>query len=293
MYALNKIELAYFLGLCIGRGCYRDSKMVICFKYKKDNLPTGSISLAGKGREYQADGIKLTEWLRNYLGTDASLTRDDKQVCLEVKIPEGSLLSQTLGESLGLEHKLESFSYKTSSIPRAIWNATIDIQKYFIRGVADSCSSPTRGDRDQNGRPRICIDIPFENWKLPIHICRLLQEKLNVPVHNILWGHPNLRTPGQPKSRSWTKEHRIRFFATDFKKIGFYFEFKNIILEGFSKRDQSERSSFCWPNRKSKSQSRKEHPDEVSDKLPVEIRGKHICNFREICSLMGCKQREK
>ena len=127
--------------------------------------------------------------LKGYLQTEIITNQDNQKYSMIVVIPQGSMVSQTLNNILG---HLESFHYKTTDIPKAIWNASIDIQKYFIKGVADACSIPTYGDRDFNNQTRICIDIAFENWNLPVSICRLLQEKLNVPVANILRGHPNI-----------------------------------------------------------------------------------------------------
>ena len=293
MSELNQPELAYFLGLCITRGYFSASKIIVNFSYKKSrfSLPPNclSVDLSKKDREYTIDGTRVTEFLKGYLQTEIITNQDDQKYSMIVVIPPGSMVSQTLNNILG---PLESFSYKTTDIPKAIWNSSIDIQKYFIRGVADSCSIPTYGDRDFNNQTRICIDIPFENWNLPVGICKLLQEKLNIPVANILWGHPNLRTPNQPEDHSWSREHRIRMFSTEFEQIGFGFEFKQEILMNFIKHDKSKPSIFCWPNKKYRDKERVKHPDENSDKIPVKAR-KHICNFREVCSSMGCVQKEK
>ncbi|MDE0118433.1 MAG: hypothetical protein OXM55_00295 [Bdellovibrionales bacterium] len=295
MSELNQPELAYFLGLCITRGYFSDSKIIVNFSYKKRsfNLPPNCLSanLSKKDREYTIDGIRVTELLKGYLQTEIITNRDDQRYSMTVVIPQGSMVSQTLNSILG---PLESFSYKTTNIPDVIWNSSIDIQKYFIRGVADSCSIPTYGDRDQNNQTRICIDIPFENWNLPVSICKLLQEKLSIPVANILWGHPNLRTPSQPESRSWSKEHRVRLFSTEFAQIGFGFEFKQQILEYFISFENDKRKSsiFCWPNKKYNNRKREKHLDESSDKIPLKAR-KHVCNFREVCLSMGCEQKER
>ena len=293
MQQLNQPELAYLIGLCITRGYFSDSKIIVDFTYKKESfkLPPGcSIDLSKKDREYTVDGTQVTDLLKRYLQTEIEVKRDNQKYSMIIKIPHGSLVSQTLNNILG---PLEFFSYKTSYIPDIIWNSSIDIQKYFMRGVADACSSPTYADRDPRKRTRICIDIPFENWKLPINICRLLQENLNTPVSNILWGHPNLRTSNKPQWHSWPKEHRIRLFSTEFEEIGFGFEFKQNILMRFIEYDQKVTSSFCWPDKKSRrATNRPSHSDEQSERIPLEAR-KHICNFREICSAMGCKQKEK
>lgn len=293
MLNLNQPELAYLIGLCVTRGYFSDSKIIINFNYKKETFklpPNSVIDLSKKDREYIVDGMKVTDLLQQYLQTNIKTNQDSQKYSMIIRVPQGSLVSQILNSILG---PLENFSYKTSDVPDSIWNSSSDIQKYFIRGIVDSCSSPTYGDRGFRNRTRICIDIPFENWKLPISICKLLQENLSIPVSNILWGHPNLRTPNKPTSHSWSKEHRLRLFSTEFEKIGFGFEFKQQILMQFIKYDKGRRSSpFCWPYKKLKRKQRPFHPDEQSDKIPLKAR-KHICNFREICSVMGCTQKEK
>ncbi len=296
MQALNKPELSYFLGMCIARGYFVDSSIIVRFKYKNKRfkLPPGcDISeLSQKGREYTIDGTSVTELLKEYLQTDIKVQRDDLMYSVIVPVSKNTVVWDILYDILG---PLETFSYKTALVPESVRNASLDIKKHFIRGVADSCSIPTFGDRDWNKYTRICLDIPFENWKLPVQICRILQESLNIPVDNIIWGHPNLRTPTRPRSHSWTKEHRIRFYSKHFIRIGFGLEFKQKILEMFVQRDNQINKttpSFCWPDKKPRIKSKPLHPDEHSDKLPSQVR-KHICNFREICIAMGCTQKEK
>ena len=292
---LNQPELAYLIGLCITRGYSSNSKIIINFNYKTENFslpPSHQLDLSKKGREYTIDGTRVTDRLKQYLQTDIRINQENQKYSMIIKVSQGSLVEQILNTILG---SLEYFSYKTSLIPDVIWDSSPDIQKYFIRGIADSCSSPTWGDRDQLGRTRLCIDIPFENWNLPVQICRLLQENLNISVSNIMWGHPNLRTPNKPRSQAWSKEHRIRLFSTEFEQIGFGFEFKQDILKTFiqhDKKNENIKSNFCWPDKQGRNKLHPFHPDEKSNKIPIEAR-KHICNFREICSAMGCKQKEK
>lgn len=295
--ALNSPELSYFLGMCIARGSFVDSKIFVRFKYKnkKFNLPPDyDVSeLSQKGREYTIDGISVTDLLKKYLRTDITVKQDDLMYSIIVPVPRNTMVWDILYDILG---PLEHFSYKTAVVPASVRNASFDIKKHFIRGVADSCSIPTfGGDRDQIKRTRICMDIPFENWKLPVQICKILQEDLGTPVANIVWGHPNIRTPNKPLSHSWTKEHRIRLYSTHFAHIGFGLEFKQKILNMFIEHDNQINKTtpgFCWPDKKPRLKSKPTHKDENSDKLPQKVR-KHICNFREICTAMGCTQKEK
>ena len=293
MSDLKEPQLAYFLGLCVGRGSVLNSSMVIEFNYKTDSfkLPPGhSIDLSKKKREYALEGSQTIEFLRQYFRTEVEKNQNEHKYSINVKLPSGSLISQILTRYLG---QLNQFSYKTTCLPNAIWNASSDIQKHFIRGLADCCSAPTYSDHDAGNRTRICIDIPFENWKLPIEICKLLQENLSIPVNEILWGHPNLRTSSKPESSSWAKEHRLRIFSTEFCKIDFGFEFKKDILKRFIEYDGDRKpKTFCWPNKTYRKRTRLHHRDENNEKIPIKAR-KHICNFREICLAMECTQKER
>ena len=202
---------------------------------------------------------------------------------------EGSLAQKILVGVLGTRN----FSYKQARVPAAILSASKDIKRTFLMGVADACSCPTYSDRDQLSRCRICLDIPFENWLLPIELCRMMQEDLDVMVDGILWGHPNVRAPNMPNSRSWAKEHRMRVFATEFQKVGFRFEFKNEILGEFVKWNQTKPLSlkYCWAN-KGRERAKPAHNGESDQRIPIGQR-QHFNSFRGICVSIGCCQREK
>lgn len=296
MQQVDQPYLAYFLGMCVSRGEFINSQMRIAFRYSSDKIyspPDVSITVSNKSRELYVDASKFVDFLKDYFGTNVITNVQDYRFAMHVDIARGRLPYEVLTKELG---NLDNFNYKTSRVPRSIWSSSQDIQVHFIKGVADACSMPTYSDYDFNYRTRICIDIPYENWNLPIEICRLLQENIRIPVTEILWGHPNLRASKKPKSSAWKKEHRLRIHSTEFKKIGFDFKIKQTLLESFiehdKKIDQINQSKFCWPEKKEKNRDKPKHPDEKNDKLPSKIRGNHYCNFRKICSDMGCTQKD-
>jgi hypothetical protein len=114
-----------------------------------------------------------------------------------------------------------------------------------------------------------------------------LQEKLNVKVHNVLWGHPNLR--GQT---GWAKEHRIRIFADDFQPIGYGFGYKQELLNNLilmNRKLGARETSFCNPKIKKVRRKKDHYKDERSKNLPPEVR-KHFNSYFDICLAIGCKQ---
>lgn len=285
-------DISYFLGLCVARGEMNSEQMLIRFRYTSDTIrvPPGSDSdFSRKSREYVIDVVQLEKSLASFFQTDITASKTDSTYTLTVPMREGSFARKTMVGILGDRN----FSYRKSRIPRAILAASLDIKRTFIQGIADACSCPTYSDRDQAGRCRICIDIPFDNWLLPLEICRVLQEDLDVKVANILWGHPNVRAPNELNSRSWAKEHRIRIFAPEFEKVGFRFEFKTELLEEFCKWNERKPKpkKFCCPV-STRENEKPDHPGEQDTRLPENQR-RHFDNYREICASLGCAQRAR
>jgi len=185
-------------------------------------------------------------------------------------------------------------SYLDFEVPEVIFEADSTIQKEFLRGVADTSAEPSYADRDQNDRQRIVIQVQFGNWLLPVQLCRLPQEYRKIPVSHVLWGHPNIRTPGG--DHSWTKETRIRVFAEAFETIGFHFKYKRMIFEEmvrFNKERGYAQPKFCNPKVKKIRSRKPRHVDEGDMRLPDELRGKHFNGYYKICKALGCRQGKK
>ena len=165
-----------------------------------------------------------------------------------------------------------------------------------MRGFADASSDPNPADNDQSGRHRVVLQVQFGNWKLPVQLCRLLQENLKIPVSHILWGHPNLRAPGG--GGGWAKETRIRIFAEDFEPVGYYFRHKQEIFQELlrqNKANRPQRSKPCNPKAKRIAQNSKKtkHADERDERLPPQLRGCHFDAYFKICKKLGCVQGKK
>ena len=160
------------------------------------------------------------------------------------------------------------------------------IQTCFMQGFADASSMPSETDRYFK-RNRIVLQIPQNNWKLPVQICRLLQVHLKIPVSHIIYGHPSL-------GRDF-REHRMRIFPEDFIKVGYGFSFKQDILKAFiepKKNIRQDSSNFCNPKAKRIPKKKEKYPKEKDEKLPENVR-KHFNSYWQICKACGCKQGKK
>lgn len=183
------------------------------------------------------------------------------------------------------------FSYHHFLIPEPIFDTTDSNKKEFLRGLSDVTGFVRKSNVDRSGRHRVYIEISNKNWFLPPQICELTQS-LNVAIHYIGYGHPNIRGG---KGTSWAKEHQIKIYAEDFENIGFYITHKNEALAElieYNKVNFGRRQAIC-NGTINKSKIKVSHPSETHEKLPVEINGKHFNSYKEICRCLGCyKQRD-
>jgi len=285
-------DVAYLLGMIVARGSFhRDGdikRLVIQFPYRHDAMTLVPGSKISIDREtalrlgLESIRTRVTELLE----VNLTVERKTHEVSLYAIFPR-----ETIGwRNLRLITSDKS-NYLEFGVPEIIFESDSDIQKEFLRGIADTSCEPSYADRDQGDRQRIVIQVQFGNWILPIQLCRLLQEKLGIPVSNILWGHPNLRAPHG--GSNWAKETRIRIFAEAFESIGFYFDYKQKIFEEMVLFNQERRYSHprtCNPKAKRLRGRKPRRCDENSEKLPVLLRGKHFNSYYKICRALGCRQ---
>jgi len=194
---------------------------------------------------------------------------------------------------------LNKRSFREMEIPDVLFKTSEDIKKEFLRGIADVTGSIGTSCRDQAGRHRIYISILNDNWKLPIQICNLLQSQpLYIPVNTIDWGHPNTRNGNlkdynRGAKQVWAREHQLKVYAEYFEKIGFRIIHKDEILKELAEENRNNfpkrKPSLCKPPKK-RIKQRVPHPEEMSEKLPPELRGKHCNAYWQICLELGCTQ---
>ena len=215
-------DVAYLLGMILMRGTFhveRDiRRLIIQFPYKSLEVK----GITGKKQEIDKETfIRLSldatrNRIQELLEVDLQTTKHNREVQLVAVFTRNTMAWRNLRTLLNNKN-----SYLEFEIPQVIFEAPEDIQKDFLRGIADTASNPNKADLDQLGAQRIVIEFQHGNWVLPIQLCRLLQENLGIKVSHILWGHPNIRSPwDESKGKSWAKEHRMRIFAGDFAPIG-------------------------------------------------------------------------
>jgi len=134
-----------------------------------------------------------------------------------------SLIIETLKNSMFFRDTKMLMKDKSSfyefEVPDQIFEAGTGIQKEFMRGFADVAGSARWANRNRWSKSRVYLDVLNNpsNWKLPIQLCHLLQDYLNVPIDVIQWGHPNTRDPSLKEYKAgrkdaWAREHQIKDF---------------------------------------------------------------------------------
>ena len=278
--------------MIVARGSFHQDgdvwRLVIQFPYRHDAMtpiPGSEIKTDREtGLRLSLDSIRAR--ISELLEVNLTVERKTHEVSLFAVFPRETIGWRDLRFITGGKP-----NYLEFEVPEIIFDSDSDIQREFLRGIADTSSEPSYADRDQSQRQRIVIQVQFGNWILPIQLCKLLQEHLNIPVSNILWGHPNLRAPGG--GGGWTKETRIRIFAEVFEPIGFYFEYKRQIFEEMVRFNRNRgylRPKVCNPKTKKLRGRKPRHEDECSERLPESLRGKHFNSYYKICKALGCKQ---
>lgn len=286
-------DVAYLLGLIVGRGQIavsgNETRISINFPFKKPKVEEFD-QFTGFTRSV----YKVRRRIENLVEGDVEVQENEEagEVRLNLSFRRKPVSLRNI--QILLQGKKSHYEF---SIPDEIHNhKDPDVIREFLKGYADAAGNIRRANRDQTGRHRVYLDVLNPNWSLPVRLCSLLQDRAHVPVQNILWGHPNLRNP-QVKggSEAWSREHQIRIYADDFRKIGFYISHKTEVLKILAAenetRFQARTSRFCNPaegGKRYRERWKKKHPGENAKTLPPELKGKHCNTYWEICSAMGC-----
>jgi len=224
-------DMAYLLGLIIGRGTIREisGKRQLIIEYPFRNLTARGISKSFDAKDKIL--LSLDETI-NRLGELIEITprkvSSENSVSIVIESNKYGILWRNIDRLL-----LNKTSFREMEVPESIFTSSEDIKKEFLRGVADVTGSIGTGGRDQAGRHRVYISVLNDNWKLPVQICKLLQEDpLNIPVNTIDWGHPNIRNGNlkdyhRGATQVWAREHQLKVYAEYFEKVGFRIIHKN------------------------------------------------------------------
>jgi hypothetical protein len=218
----------------------------------------------------------------------------DKRVAITVELPAQHLAVRNLRLILG-----ERRSHREFTVPEAIAQSSDEIVREFPRGFADVAGNIRRSNCDRNGFHRVYLDVLNANWTLPVQLCQLLQQRLKLPVHEILWGHPNLRDPqAKHLKQSPFREHQLRIYAHDFLQVGFYIRHKQEVLEKLADENRqrtqqgmSDPSSPCKGIQRFR--SKESHSLESDERLPEYLRERHFDAYWQICAACGCPLAQK
>jgi len=287
-------DVAYLLGMIMVRGTFHVEgdvkRLLIHFPFQLmevTGLP-GSQMKFDQETEIRLSLDDVRRRINELLEVNVDIERANYEVTLKATFTKNTMSWRNL--SLLCDNKSSPSEFL---IPNVMFNVPEDIQKEFIRGMADAAASPSYSDRDQIGLQRIVIQFPNSCWVLPIQVCKLLQENLGVNVQHILWGHPNIRTSGQ-QGESWAKEHRLRIYAEDFASIGFNFKYKQTILDQmveYNLKNRKNSTRPCNPKiKRIRGKGKAKHEDENSERLPECLRGKHFDSYFFVCMALGCTQ---
>lgn len=288
-------DMAYLFGLIVGRGVIRNSnglkQIIISFPYK-------SLEAIGIKKKFnQRDKILIS--LDNIVNRIGELIGElPKKIAGETTIDiildsnKNTLLWRNIIAFTGKRK-----SYMDIEIHPKIFTVSEVIKKEFIRGIADVTAYARSGNVFIDGRQRIYFEIHNANWRLPVQLCTLLQGKpLYIPVQTIDWGHPNIRNGyakeyNAGRKTAWSREHQLKIFADCFEKIGFRITHKNDILKEMADFNKTKypnhESKLCAPPKHIRRKKIK-HPEEKSDRLPEELKGKHFNAYWQVCKELGC-----
>ena len=285
-------DVSYLLGLIIARGTFIEEgtirRLVITFPFR--NLEAIGIDKKFDQKEsFLLSLYPIRDRLGELAGVEPRVVEETDRIDIIFEFTRSTMFWRNLRAIT--RNKTDHFEFE---IPKEIFEAPKSVQKEFLRGYADVAGSARWANRDQLGRARIYLDVLNRNWRLPIQLCHLLQDHLDVPVNTITWGHPNIRDPNLAdynagRKGAWAREHQVKIYAEAFEKIGFYIKHKQEILDelaDYNKENFEKPPEFCNPPKRVR--SKPIHPEEDSDRLPEEIRGKHYDAYWQICCDLGC-----
>jgi len=321
---MDNTQFAYLLGMITGKGTIvRDNRETEI----RIEIPHKNLIIEGMETELsvKASILDIKQILDPLIGSNIEVSSKKNITTLSFRKDNRDFLIREINRHFG-----NLISCKDFRIPKEIFTSSEDIKKEFLRGLAD-VTAHVRSSNNymcKKGTPcfnhRVYIEIPV-NWFLVIDIANLLMH-LNIPVHNINWGHPNTRDPelkdyNKGREDAWFREHQIKIFAEEFEKIGFKIIHKNRALEKLSDENRknwdiyvygkissakTKQKKIEWQEKLGKieivhhryyweiiekTKPKPKHPMEDDYKIPDIIRGKHFNSWKEIAKELGYPQK--
>ena len=283
-------DVAYLLGLIVARGKIIQSpslyKIIIDF-------PTGNLSIEAEDLEgtvqkfnistsIQLGMAQIRERLVELMDCDVKVNSSENNYAMVL-----TLTRRTMGWRNIMMHLEQATDFRHMSVPKILFHpaVTSDVRLEFVRGFADVAANIRRSNNHFGEFNRVRLDVlnNKNSWSLPIQLCSLMQQHLDIPVQSIIWGHPNL-------GREF-REHMINVFVEPFQRIGSIFDHKKQVLDILTEQDRERPPRpnlyLPCPGRRKSRTAKEPHPEENSDKLPENVR-KHYDAYWQICKAAGC-----
>lgn len=309
-------DTAYLLGMIVGKGnLIRENE----FTKAVIEIPHKNFIIEGMEAKLSVEASinRIKERIEPLLEVRITTTSQKSRTIINFSKDNQTFVMRQIRKYVG-----DRYSCKDFRIPKEIFELSSDLKREFLRGLSD-VTAHIRSSNNAYGlkyENRIYIEIPH-NWFLVIDICNLLKD-VDVPVQNIDWGHPNIRDSNSEeynkgKHRAWFREHQIKIYADEFEKIGFSMEHKKRALKKLAEINREEWDKHCkrkskeakndkwkekWLSRVGKIKEKHHkfywetrdvkkikprHPEENSELIPQQIRGKHFNSWIEIAKELG------
>jgi hypothetical protein len=283
-------DVSYLLGLITARGRISE---ISGNRQVSIEFPYHSLEAQGIHKSFDVNtSIRLglsaiRERILEITGADISIIEKENEVVLAIRF-----LRSTMSWRNILMHTQGKTGYEHFTVPEVLFSSDVpkDWKREYVRGYADVAGNVRHSNRYTDGTNRVRLDVLNypSNWEMPVQLCTLLEEHLEVPVQLITWGHPNM-------GRDF-REHQVNIFALPFGKIGFSLNHKQEILDEFIEYDRinfpNRIYSPCFGRKKLKRRKPRNN-NENNEHLDERIRGQHFNAYWQICKKMGCTRTPK
>ena len=284
-------EMAYLIGMILGNGEIQQGRTetVVTIEIPHKNLQTDSNQ--DVQIYVQASLIDIERIIRPLLGTEINYSQERRSTKISFKKNNAEFVMTQILRYVG-----NGSHHAYMKMNDELFNITVDEKKSLLRGFADVTGYIRRSNIAYNmeGHHRVYLEIP-RNWNMLIDMANMLKS-IDVPVQTIDFGHPNFRDPNLAKYNSgnktfWYKEHQLKIYANEFIKIGFNIKHKQEALEKLSEEilqvmTPAQTHKYYWDTNE-RLREKPIHPEENSELLPREIRGKHYDSWRKLAEELG------
>lgn len=313
---MTNAQLMYLLGMIVGKGTIKrektDTTVIIEIPHKLFEIEGQDTALSVK-----ASLEDIRNVIQPLIGVSLKSTSQIAKTIVQFNKPNEDFLIREINRHLG-----NLPSWKNFRIPSDVMIDSKDMKKEFMIGLADVTAHIRQSNKAFGiiHSNRVYIEIP-QNWNLVIDIANLLKS-LDIPIHVINWGHPNIRDPNLKDYNKGNKnasfrEHQMKIFAEEFLAVGFRITHKKQTLIKLSNQNKKEwnmevqnkikkaknkqakqkyglklnqlsknHHRFYWET-KSSHKVKPSHPLEKDDRIPQKIRGKHFDSWKNICKELG------